>query len=102
MHDDRPPPSGAKGAAAAIGVAVFAVVCCAGLPLLVAGAGSVALGRLLGAGAGIAAALTLLAVVVVRIKHRRTCRTAPEPAATPARPQQTADTGTAPRIGTER
>lgn len=102
MHDDRPAPSGAKGALVAVAVAVFAVVCCAGLPLLVAAAGSVALGSLLGAGAGIAAALTLLAVVLVGIKHRRACRTAPEPAATPPRPQQTADTATAARIRTER
>ena len=94
MHGDRPSPSGAKGAVAAI--AMFAVVCCAGLPLLAAAAGSVALGSAIGAGAGIAATATLVAVVIVRVMRRPACRTPLEPDAALAQPEQTADAGTSP------
>jgi len=86
MHGDRPSPSGAKGAVAAIAITVFAVVCCAGLPLLAAAAGSVALGSAIGAGAGIAATVTLVAVVIVRVKRRPACRTPLEPDAALAQP----------------
>ncbi len=99
MHGDRPSPSGAKGAVAAIAITVFAVVCCAGLPLLAAAAGSVALGSAIGAGSGIAATVTLVAVVIVRVKRRRACRAPLEPDAALAQPEQTADAGTAPLIG---
>jgi len=94
MHGDRPSPSGAKGAVAAIAITVFAVVCCAGLPLLAAAAGSVALGSAIGAGAGIAATATLVAVVIVRVERRPACRTPLEPDAALAQPEQTADAGT--------
>jgi hypothetical protein len=50
---------------AAVGVAVFAVVCCAGLPLMATLAGGVAVGTLLGVGAGVLAAL-VAGVIVAR------------------------------------
>ena len=51
---------------AAVGVAVFAVVCCAGLPLLAALAGGAALGTLLGVGAGVLGALVIGVALAAR------------------------------------
>lgn len=64
----RSPP---QGGLAAVGVAAFAVACCASLPLLVAVAGSVAIGTVLGVGAGVVAGLLLVALVVARVRRRR-------------------------------
>ncbi len=55
----------------AIGVAAFAIVCCAGLPLLAALAGSVAIGTVVGVGAGIVAAVLLAAAVSLRSRRRK-------------------------------
>ena len=46
----------AQGGLATAGVAALAVVCCAALPLVIALAGSVAIGTVLGVGVGVAAA----------------------------------------------
>lgn len=54
-----------------IGVPVLAVVCCAGLPLLVAAGAGVALAAWLG---GIAAAALVLGVVVVLLTSRTRSR----------------------------
>jgi biotin transporter BioY len=51
---------------AAVAVAVFAVLCCAGLPLLAALVGGVALGTLLGVGAGVLAALVIGVALAAR------------------------------------
>ena len=56
---------------AAVGVAVFAVVCCAGLPLLATLAGGVAVGTLLGVGAGVLAALVVGGALAARARRRR-------------------------------
>ena len=56
---------------AAAAVAVFAVLCCAGLPLLAALAGGVALGTLLGVGAGVLGALVIATVLNARARGRR-------------------------------
>jgi hypothetical protein len=61
---------------AAVGVAVFAVVCCAGLPLLAALAGGVALGTLLGVGAGVFAALVAGGVLIAQGRRRHGAATA--------------------------
>lgn len=67
----RQSPDDPWGGLAALGIAAFAVVCCAALPLLVALAGSVAIGTVLGVGAGLAAAVLLVGVVLARIRRRR-------------------------------
>lgn len=68
-----------KTGIAAFAVAALAVACCAGLPLLAALAGSVALGALFGIGAGVIAVVALTAVVIVRVRRRRSCATAAAP-----------------------
>ncbi len=65
--DNRP----GKEGLAVLGIGALAIGCCAGLPLLVAFAGSVAVGTLLGVGAGILGAVALVAVVVLRNRARR-------------------------------
>lgn len=65
-NDSQPP-----GGLAALGIAAFAVICCAALPLLVALAGGVAIGTVLGIGAGLVAAALLGSVVVARARRRR-------------------------------
>ena len=71
MLTDKRQPAGqggdnAKTGVAAVGVAAFAVLCCAGAPLLVAVASSVALGTVLGVATGVVALVALTALVVVR------------------------------------
>lgn len=61
----------ANGGLAGVGLAAVMVVCCAAIPLLAALAGSVALGTVLGVGAGAAAALVLGGLVVARARRRR-------------------------------
>jgi len=56
---------------AGFGVAVLAMGCCAGLPLLTALAGSVAIGTLLGGVAGAVVLVGLAALVIVRARRRR-------------------------------
>ena len=58
---------------AALGIAAFAIVCCAALPLLAALAGSVAIGTVLGVGAGLVAAVLLVGLVVALVRRRRAC-----------------------------
>lgn len=60
--------------AAAVGVSAVAVVCCAGLPLLVTVASSVALGTVTGIGSSLVV-LVALALVVLGARRRRGCAT---------------------------
>lgn len=66
---------GATGMVAGIGLAAFAVLCCAGLPLVGGLIGGLTLAGVLGIGAGvlIAAATVCVAVVVVRARRERAC-----------------------------
>jgi Flp pilus assembly protein TadB len=78
--DDKPksPATGAKSGLAAVGIGIFAVACCAGGPLIVAVAGGIALGSVLGVAAGVVALVGLSALVVARARRRRACA-APSP-----------------------
>ena len=85
MDEDGSRGSAARHGLAAVGLAVFAVTCCAALPLLAVLAGSVAIGAVLGIGAGAVALGGLVALIVVRVRARRRCRTSPDPSATEER-----------------
>jgi hypothetical protein len=52
------------------GLGVLAVVCCAGAPLIAGALGSIAVGGLLGAGAGVLTVVVVSALIVGRIRHR--------------------------------
>jgi hypothetical protein len=56
-----------------VAVALVAIGCCAVLPLAVALAGSIALGTLIGFGAGGAALIALVGLIVVRARRRAAC-----------------------------
>jgi hypothetical protein len=60
---------------AAAGVAVIAVVCCAGLPAIAAVLGGITLAAVLGVAGGILAVTGLVAAVVftIRVRRRRAC-----------------------------
>jgi len=70
---DAGPGSTAKSGLAAVGVVAFAVICCAGGPLLAAVAGGLAFGAVLGIGAGVIALVVLVALVVIMARRRRAC-----------------------------
>lgn len=61
---------------AALGSGAFAVVCCAGLPLVAGVLGGVALGSVLGVGAGALAVIVVIVLVVARARRQRACATA--------------------------
>ena len=75
MTADRPDEEasgGEKLGLAGVGIALFAIVCCAGLPLIAGGvASSIAIGAVLGVGAGILALAALVALVVIWAQRRR-------------------------------
>ncbi|MCA1699420.1 MAG: hypothetical protein LC790_11215 [Actinobacteria bacterium] len=60
---------------AALGIGAFAVVCCAGLPLVAGVLGGVALGSVLGVGAGALAVIVVIVLVVARARRQRACAT---------------------------
>lgn len=66
---------------AGIGAVALVVGCCAALPLIVALAGSVALGAVLGAGAGIAVLATVVGLLVLRARRRAVCEALEPPSA---------------------
>ena len=68
---ERDRDSATRDGLAAAGAAVFAVVCCAGPPLFAVLAGGVALGTLLGVGAGVFAALVVGGALAARARRRR-------------------------------
>jgi len=78
LMNDKPEGSqnSPKMGLAALGIGAFAVVCCAGLPLVAGVLGGVALGSVLGVGAGALAAVVVIALVVVRARRQRACATA--------------------------
>lgn len=59
---------------AALGVGALAVACCAGLPLLAGFAGSLALGTVIGVGAGALSLIALVGFVVLRSRRRAACK----------------------------
>lgn len=61
---------------AALGIGAFAVVCCAGLPLVAGVLGGVALGSVLGVGAGALVVIVVIVLVVARARRQRACATA--------------------------
>ncbi len=61
---------------AALGIGAFAVVCCAGLPLVAGVLGGVALGSVLGVGAAALAVIVVIVLVVGRAPRQRACATA--------------------------
>ena len=62
-----------KTVPAALGIGAFAVVCCAGLPLVAGVLGGVALGSVLGVGAGVLAVVVVIALVAARARRQRAC-----------------------------
>jgi len=67
------PQPGRKRGLAALGIAAFAVVCCAALPLLVGLLGAIALGSVLGFGVGALAVVIVSALVLARGRRQRAC-----------------------------
>jgi len=74
--NDKPegPQSAPRTGLAALGIGAFAVVCCAGLPLIAGVLGGVALGSVLGAGVGVVAVVLVSALVVARRARRQRVR----------------------------
>jgi Flp pilus assembly protein TadB len=56
---------------AVLAAAAVVVFCCAGLPIAVVLLGSVAIGTLLGVGAGVLAAVVVVALAVLGLRRRR-------------------------------
>lgn len=76
----------AGGGLAAIGLGAFGVVCCVGFPLMAGAlASGVALGAVLGVGAGVIVAAVLVGLVVVRSQRRRACEVPDTPGSSPTR-----------------
>ena len=71
MAEDEGPASRLlpSGGVAALVIATVAVACCAALPLVAALAGGVAIGTLVGVGAGLAAAVIIGAWAVARLRR---------------------------------
>ena len=61
--------TGSKAGLATAGLGVLAVACCAGAPLIAGALGSIAVGGLLGAGAGVLTVAVVSALIVGRIRH---------------------------------
>jgi len=69
-HTPNEVQTGPKAGLATAGLGVLAVVCCAGAPLIAGALGSIAVGGLLGAGAGVLTVVVVSALIVGRIRHR--------------------------------
>ena len=63
--------SGSRTGLAAATVGLVAVVCCAGAPLIAGLVGGIAVGSVLGVGAGVLALIVVAAVVAWRARRRR-------------------------------
>jgi len=72
-HTPKESPTGPKAGLATAGVGVLAVVCCAGAPLIAGALGGIAVGGVLGVGAGVLTVVVVSALIVGRIRHRRAC-----------------------------
>jgi hypothetical protein len=82
-HTPQKSQSGPKAGLATAGVGVLAVVCCAGAPLIAGALGGIAVGGLLGAGAGVltVAVVSVLTAGRIRHHHRHAVPDAQAPAA---------------------
>jgi biotin transporter BioY len=69
---------------APVAVAAFAIVCCAGLPVLAGTIGGLTLAALLGAGAGLIACIVVVAGVILLLRERRRRRSCPPASRGPA------------------
>jgi hypothetical protein len=69
-HAPKESQTGPQTGLAAAGLGVLAVVCCAGAPLIAGALGGIAVGGLLGAGAGVLTVVAVSALIVGRIRHR--------------------------------
>jgi hypothetical protein len=58
---------------AGVGIAAVLLACCAALPLIGGVIGGIAIGAVLGVGAGILALAALAAVIVITVRRRRAC-----------------------------
>ncbi|MBA3821199.1 MAG: hypothetical protein H0X17_20105 [Deltaproteobacteria bacterium] len=78
MMSGRRPKDGTGSAdrLAGVGLAMLAVVCCAGGPLLIAALGSIGVGAVLGVGAGVLAALALITGIAIAARRRKIHRDA--------------------------
>ena len=63
-------PTGSKAGLVTAGLGVLAVACCAGPPLIAGAPGSIAVGGLLGAGAGVLTVAVVSVQIAGRIRHR--------------------------------
>lgn len=63
----------AGGGIAALEIAAFAIVCCAALPLLIAFAGSLAIGSALGIGMGLVVLIALASAIILCYRRRVRC-----------------------------
>jgi hypothetical protein len=72
-HTPTKLPTGSMAGLAAAGLGVLAVVCCAGAPLIVGVLGGIAVGGLLGAGAGVLTLGVVSALIVRWIRNRHAC-----------------------------
>lgn len=79
---DRRPRDSAPGGLAALGFAAVAIGCCAGLPLLLVVASTVAIGTILGAAAGIVA-LAAIVGAALWVRRRRAASCARDAASLP-------------------
>ncbi len=68
--------TGSADRLAGVGLAMLAVVCCAGGPLLIAALGSIGVGAVLGVGAGVLAALALITGIAIAARRRKIHRDA--------------------------
>jgi len=68
--------TGSADRLAGVGLAMLAVVCCAGGPLLIAALGSIGVGAVLGVGAGVLAALALTTGITIAARRRKIHRDA--------------------------
>ena len=89
MSDVRPPNDGpGKDGFAGFIFVALAIGCCAGLPLIAAVAGSVAIGTLLGVGAGLVGLIVLVAIIVLRVRARQRAVAPRPPSSVPAARQR--------------
>ncbi len=72
-HTPKKLQTGPKAGLATAGLGVLAVVCCAGGPLVAGALGSIAVGGVLGVGAGVFTVVVVSALIVGRIRHRHAC-----------------------------
>lgn len=69
-HASKKSQTGPRAGLATAGLGVLVIMCCAGAPLIGGALGSIAVGGLLGAGAGVLTVAVVSALIVGRIAHR--------------------------------